>query len=173
MNKEKLMIKVRLLLVMAIITSTLSACATLQEISLNGPARMTTDFFNDLQKSDRLAAYSLLGKGLTQTVSFNQFDELIASMEAQWGRIGNYETVLMPFHKRSGEDDFIPLGVAKEEIKRYTFEVQFGNAEINCDLTLARKDGQYKIVWFSFWGSGVNSFTAIQENSNKLFSNPS
>lgn len=167
------MVKIKLLMVMLFITGTLSACTTLQERFSKEPGHITTDFFNDLEKSDRLAAYNLFGKGLSQTLSFNQFDELIASMENQWGKIEDSETVLLPFHQRLGEDDFIPLGVPKEKIKRYTFEVQFRNAVIDCDLTLAQKDGQYKIVWISFWGSDVHLTPAIQEKFEKLSPKPS
>jgi len=172
MNKNELMIKFRLFTAMIIIAVTLSACATLQERFSNEPGRITTEFFNDLQKSDRQAAYNLFGKGLSETLSFNQFDELIASMETQWGKIQDSETVLLPFHQRLGEDDFIPLGVPKEKIKRFTFEVQFRNAIIDCDLTLAQKDGQYKIVWISFWGSDINLAPAIQEKFKSLSYKP-
>jgi hypothetical protein len=167
---KEFMGKVRALAAMIIIASIFSGCTTLKGVFSNDSGRIAQEFFNDLQKSDRQAAYNLLAKGLSQKISFNQFDELMVSMEGQWGRIVDTETALMPFHNRLGERNFIPLGVPEEKIRRYTFDVKFDNAELNCDLTLVPQEDQYKIVWISFWGSNTYLTPAIREKLDKLFS---
>ena len=78
----------------------------------------------------------------------------------------------MPFHERIGERNFIPLGISEEQIKRYIFEVQFNQAQINCDLTLVPDGNEYKIVWISFWGSGVYMTPDITDKIQELFSKP-
>ena len=56
-----------------------------------------------------------------RAVSFDQFDEFMQSVREQWGRIESEETALMPFHKRQGEGDFIPLNVARRANKTLYF----------------------------------------------------
>ena len=148
---------------MVVMACGLSACATLQERFSPDSDRITSEFFDDLQKIDRQAAYGLFAKGLSQTITFGQFDELMASMENQWGRIAGFETALMPFHQRTGERDFIPFGVPNENIKRYIYEVKYDRGSVNCDLTLVPQEGQYKIAWISFWGSSVGLTPAMRE----------
>ena len=160
------MSKIRLLVAMFVMACALSACATLQKKSSNDPDRIAQDFLYDLQKSDRQAAYGLFAKGLSQTISFDQFDDLISSMEKPWGRMVDYDTALLPFHQRSGESNFIPFGIPKEKIKRYTYEIQYFQKNIYCDLTLAPQEGQYKIIWISFWGSSVDLTPTTNNPSN-------
>ena len=162
------MIKLRLLVVVMMMASALSACTTLQGGFSHDSDRVAQEFFNNLQKSDTQAAYDLFAKGLSQTVSSGQFDELITSMKDQWGGIVDEQTAVLPFHKRVGEVNFIPLGVSGEQIKRYVFEVSFDRATINCDLTLVLEEDQYKIVWVSFWGSSVYLTPEIQEKLENL-----
>ena len=129
-------------------------------------------FFDDLQKSNNQGAYSLFGKGLSQRVSFDQFDQFMQTIREQWGRIETDETALMPFHRRAGEENFIPLNVAPQQIKRYIFDVKFENAEMNFDLTLAPEGDGYKIVWFSIWGSSIYINAQNPGKDRELFSNP-
>ena len=63
-------------------------------------------FFDDLQKSDNQGAYSLLGKGLSQRISFDQFDQFMQTIRGQWGRLITDDTELLPFHRRVGEAEF-------------------------------------------------------------------
>ena len=167
------MFKLRLLAVLVTMTIFLSACATVQERLSPDSDIVVQEFFSDLQKSDHHGAYDLFAKGLSQAVSYDQFDGLISSMRDQWGSLVDEQTVVLPFHKREGEGNFIPLGVAEENIKRYVYELTFDHATINCDLTLVLKDDQYKIVWISFWGSNVYLTPAIQEKLEAFFSQPS
>jgi len=78
----------------------------------------------------------------------------------------------LPFHRRAGENNFIPLNVTPQQVKRYTFDVKFEDAEMNFDLTLAPEGGTYKIIWFSIWGSSIYMKPQIQEKIEQLFSNP-
>jgi hypothetical protein len=129
-------------------------------------------FFDDLRRSDNQGAYGLLAKGLSQRVSFDQFDQFMQTIRGQWGRIETDETALMPFHRRVGEAEFIPLNVTPQQIKRYIFDVKFENAEMNFDLTLAPEGGSYKIIWFSVWGSSIYMNHNVQEKIEHLFSGP-
>ncbi len=165
--------KIKLLIASIIILGALSACATIQKGSSSDTDRIAQTFFNDLQKLDRQAAYGLFAKGLSQRISFEQFDQLMKTMESRWGKIVEEEAVELPFHKRPGENDFIPFGVTEEQIKRYVFEVKYNNAEMNCALTIVPQEGQYKIVWISFWGSNVYLTPDIREKLEKLFSRSS
>jgi len=149
-----------------------SSCATLKEKFPLGVDQTAQSFFDDLQKSDNKGAYSLFAKGLSQAVSFDQFDEFMQSIREQWGRIESEDTALMPFHKRQGESNFIPLHVAPEQIKRYIFDVKFENAEMNFDLTLAPEGDGYKIIWFSIWGSNNYLTPKIREKIETLFAKP-
>ncbi len=115
---------------------------------------------------------ALFAKGLSQRVSFDQFDQFMQTIRGQWGRLVTDETALLPFHRRIGEQDFIPLNVPPEKIKRYVFDVKFENAEMNFDLTLAPEGETYKIVWFSIWGSSIYMTPKVQEKIEELFSNP-
>ncbi len=150
----------------------LSGCVTMKEKFPLDVDRTAQSFFDDLQKSDHSGAYSLLGKGLSQRISFDQFDQFMQTLREHWGRLVSDDTEVMPFHRRSGEDNFIPLGLTPQQIKRYVFDVKFENAEMNFDLTLAPEGGIYKIVWFSVWGSSIYMTPKIQEKIEQLFSKP-
>jgi hypothetical protein len=166
MNKRFLMIAAGMMIIF-------SGCAT---VKANMPTldvdRTAQAFFDDLQKSDNTAAYGLLAKGLSQRISFDQFDGFMQTLREQWGRVETDETAVMPFHRRIGEENFIPLGVQPQQIKRYIFDVKFESAEMNFDLTLAPEGDSYKIVWFSIWGSSIYMTPKIQEKIEGLFSNP-
>ena len=149
-----------------------SGCATLKEKMPLDVDQTAQAFFDDLQKTDNQGAYSLFAKGLSQRVSFDQFDEFMQTIREQWGRIETDDTALMPFHRRVGEANFIPLDVTPQQIKRYIFDVKFENAEMNFDLTLAPEGGAYKIVWFSIWGSSIYMNSKVQEKIEELFSTP-
>ncbi len=164
--------KIKILVVLTGVLCALSGCATLREKIYSDADKTALGFFNDLQRSDRQAAYDLFGKGLSQTVSYEQFDQLIGTFQKQWGRIESYNTALMPFHKREGEDNFIPLNTPEDKIKRYIFDVKLENAEVNCDLTLVPDGDEYKIVWFSFWGSNIYMTPEIDKKIEGLFSKP-
>lgn len=129
-------------------------------------------FFDDLQKSDNQDAYDLLAKGLSQRISFDQFDQFMQTIKEQWGRIISDDTELLPFHRRVGEENFIPLHIPPQQIKRYVFDVKFDDADMNFDLTLAPEDGRYKIIWFSVWGSSIYMTPKVQQKIEELFSNP-
>ena len=164
--------RIKLLLITTGMVFIFSSCATLKEKFPLGVEQTAQSFFDDLQKSNNRGAYSLFAKGLSQAVSFDQFDEFMQSIREQWGRIESEETALMPFHKREGENDFIPLNVAPKQIKRYIFDVKFENAEMNFDLTLAPEGNEYKIVWFSIWGSNNYLTPKIRAKIETLFSKP-
>jgi hypothetical protein len=144
----------------------------MMEKSPKGSDQTAQAFFDDLQRSDNQSAYGLLAKGLSQRVSFDQFDQFMQIIRGQWGRIETDETALMPFHRRVGEAEFIPLKVTPQQIKRYIFDVKFVNAEMNFDLTLAPEKDGYKIIWFSIWGSSIYMTPKIQEKIQHLFSSP-
>jgi hypothetical protein len=164
--------KTKWLIFMAGIIFVFSGCATLNEKVPLDVDHTAQAFFDDLQRSDNQGAYSLLAKGLSQRVSFDQFDQFMQTIRGQWGRIETDDTALMPFHRRVGEANFIPLNVAPQQIKRYVFDVKFENAEMNFDLTLAPQGDSYKIVWFSVWGSSIYMTPKVREKIEKLFSNP-
>ena len=149
-----------------------SGCATMKEKFPLGVDQTAQAFFDDLQKSDNQGAYSLLGNGLSQRISFDQFDQFMHTIRGQWGRLVTDETELLPFHRRVGEQDFIPLDVIPQQLKRYVFDVKFENAEMNFDLTLAPQGNSYKIVWFSVWGSSIYMTPKVREKIDRLFSNP-
>ncbi len=164
--------KIKLLMIATGIVFVFSGCATLKDQLPSGADGTAQAFFDRLQRSDDRGAYSLLAKGISQSVTFDQFDSFMQTIREQWGRIGSEETVLMPFHKRQGESNFIPLNVAADQIKRYIFDVKFENAEMNFDLTLAPEGDEYKIVWFSVWGSSIYLTPKIREKIETLFSKP-
>ena len=166
MNKAKFLIFITAMVCL------LSSCATMMEKSPKGSDQTAQAFFDDLQRSDNQSAYGLLAKGLSQRVSFDQFDQFMQIIRGQWGRIETDETALMPFHRRVGEAEFIPLKVTPQQIKRYIFDVKFVNAEMNFDLTLAPEKDGYKIIWFSIWGSSIYMTPKIQEKIQHLFSSP-
>ncbi|MDE2027700.1 MAG: hypothetical protein KGK03_09035 [Candidatus Omnitrophica bacterium] len=149
-----------------------SGCETLKSSLPMDSDRTAQAFFNDLQRSDHEAAYDLFGKGLSQRISFDQFDQFMKTIREHWGRIESDQTENLPFHQRAGEEDFIPLHVTPEQVRRYTYDVKFEDAEMNFDLTLAPSDGTYKIVWFSIWGSSIYMTPKIQEKIEELFAKP-
>ncbi len=163
--------KSRFLIFMAAMACLFSGCATMKEKLPLDVDRTAQAFFDDLQKSDNQGAYSLFAKGLSQRVSFDQFDQFMQTIRGQWGRLVTDDTALMPFHRRVGEQNFIPLNVTSQQIKRYVFDVKFENAEMNFDLTLAPEGGSYKIIWFSVWGSSIYMTPKVQEKIGQLFSN--
>ncbi|MBF0571816.1 MAG: hypothetical protein HQL12_08065 [Candidatus Omnitrophica bacterium] len=164
--------KLKWVMMMAGIAFVISGCATIKEKFPLDVDRTAQSFFNDLQKSDNRGAYSLFGKGLSQRVSFDQFDQFMKTIREQWGRIETDDTALLPFHQRMGEADFIPLNVAPQQIKRYVFDVKFQNAEMNFDLTLAPEGDSYKIIWFSVWGSSIYMTPQVRAKIEELFSKP-
>jgi hypothetical protein len=167
------MSKIKWTILTTAIVFVFAGCATLKDkLPPLDVDRTAQAFFDDLQKSDNQGAYSLFAKGLSQRVSFDQFDEFMKTIRGEWGRVETDETALLPFHQRAGEQDFIPLGVTPQQIKRYVFDVKFENAEMNFDLTLAPEGGAYKIVWFSIWGSSIYMKPKIQEKIEQLFSKP-
>jgi hypothetical protein len=151
-----------------------SGCASFGEkMSSSHSADQTAQlFFTDLQRSKRHDAYDLFAKGLSNTISFAQFDELLDTLQDHWGRLEDNQTAVMPFHKRLGESDFIPLNTSEESIKRYVYDLKFENAQVNCDLTLVPVGGEYKIVWLSFWGSSIYMTPEINSKMQEIFSKP-
>ena len=147
-----------------------SSCATIKEKMPLDVDQSAQAFFDDLQKSDNHAAYGLLAKGISQRISFEQFDQFMQTIREQWGRLVTDETEVLPFHRRVGEENFIPMDVTPQQIKRYVFDVKFDNADMNFDLTLAPQNGAYKIVWFSVWGSSIYMTKQVQEKIEELFS---
>jgi hypothetical protein len=164
--------KIRILSTMIVMMTIFTGCATLKEKFPLDVDQTAQAFFDDLQKSDNQGAYNFLGKGLSQRISFDQFDQFMQTLREQWGRIETDDTALLPFHRRVGESDFIPLNLVPRQIKRYVFDVKFENAEMNFDLTLAPEGDSYKIVWFSVWGSSIYMTPQVQEKIEKLFSKP-
>ena len=164
--------KVKGIIMMAGAIFIFSGCATIKEKFPLDVDQTAQAFFDNLQKSDNQGAYNLLAKGLSQRISFDQFDQFMQTIRGQWGRLITDDTALMPFHRREGEANFIPLNVPPQQIKRYVFDVKFENAEMNFDLTLAPQGDSYKIVWFSIWGSSIYMTPQIQEKIGRLFSNP-
>ena len=164
--------KILMFIILTSMVCSFSSCATMKGNVPVDPDQITQAFFNDLQKSDYEGAYSLLGKGLCQRMSYDQFDQFMQTTREQWGRIISEDTVVMPFHRRAGENNFIPLHLTPQQIKRYVFDVKFDNAEMNYDLTLAPQEGGYKIVWFSIWGSSIYMTPKVQEKIEQLFSSP-
>jgi len=150
-----------------------SGCSTLKDKIYSDADQTALAFLNNLEKSDRQAAYHLFAKGLSQTVSFDQFDGLMDTFQKHWGRIESYQTAVLPFHKREGESNFIPLNTSLDNIKRYVFDVQFENSKMNCDMTLVFDGSDYKIVWFSFWGSNIYMSSEITNKIQDLFSKAS
>ena len=158
--------------VVAVMTLALCGCATMgRDVPLNAD-QTAQAFFDRLQRSDYQGAYSFLGKGLSQRIAYDQFEEFMSTLRSEWGRIVTEETETMPFHKRPGESEFIPLHAAPQQVKRYIFEVKYDNADMNFDVTIAPEGDTPKIVWFSIWGSSIYLTKHIQEQMEKLFSNP-
>ncbi len=164
--------KIKFLISITAMVCFFSSCATMKEKFPLDVDQTAQAFFDDLQRSDNEGAYSLLGKGLSQRISFDQFDGFMQTIRGQWGRLVSDDTALMPFHRRVGEENFIPLNVTPQQIKRYIFDVKFDNAEMNFDLTLAPQGDRYKIVWFSIWGSSIYMTPKVQEKIEQLFSTP-
>ncbi len=145
-------------------------CASLKEKVPLNIDQTAQAFFDDLQRSNNTGAYGLFGKGLSQRVSFEQFDQFMQTLRQKWGRIESDDTEVLPFHRRAGEDEFIPLNVTQQQVKRYTFNVKYEDAQMNFDMTLAPEGGVNKIVWFSIWGSSIYMTPDVQEKIQKLFS---
>jgi hypothetical protein len=165
--------KIKYVTMMAGVIFVFSGCATMKDkLPPLDVDRTAQAFFDDLQRSNNQGAYGLLAKGISQRISFDQFDQFMQTIREQWGRIESDDTALMPFHRRAGEEGFIPLNVLPQQIKRYIFDVKFEDAEMNFDLTLAPEGDGYKIVWFSIWGSSIYMKPQIQEKIEQLFSNP-
>jgi hypothetical protein len=164
--------KAKWIIMMTGVIFVFSGCATMRDKLPLDVDRTAQAFFDDLQKSDNQGAYNLLAQGLSQRISFDQFEQFMQTIREQWGRLETDDTELLPFHRRVGEENFIPLHVPPEKIKRYTFDVKFEDAEMNFDLTLAPEGNSYKIVWFSVWGSSIYMTSKVQEKIEQLFSNP-
>ena len=164
--------KIKLIITITAMVCLFSSCATLKGKFPLDVDQTAQAFFDHLQRSDNEGAYGLLGKGLAQRISYDQFDQFMQTIRGQWGRILTDDTALMPFHRRVGEENFIPLHVPPDKVKRYIFDVKFDNAEMNFDLTLAPEGGAYKIVWFSIWGSSIYMTAKVQEKIESLFTNP-
>ena len=148
-----------------------AGCASVKGVLPEGGAdEKAQAFFNALERDKREDAHGLFAKGLSQAVSYNQFDGFIDSIRKEWGRIESEETVLLPFHARPGEVNFIPLKADEKLIKRYTYEVTFEHAKVDFDLTLYPQEGQYKIIWMSVWGSTIYFSPEIREKIEGLFS---
>jgi hypothetical protein len=163
--------KVKCAIMAAGIIFSFSGCATIKDSFPHLDVDHTAQaFFDNLQKSDNQGAYSLFAKGLSQRISFDQFDQFMQTIREQWGRLETDDTAVMPFHQREGENNFIPLDVAPQQIKRYIFDVKFEDAEMNFDLTLAPEGDSYKIIWFSIWGSSIYMTPQVQEKIEQLFS---
>lgn len=129
----------------------LVGCASMGQLAKMGPDEVAQAFIDDLQAGKESKAYALLTKGQSQHTSFDDFKEVLLSLTEKMGKIQDNETALMPFHKPAYDGNFIPLRTAPGQVKRYTYILKFGNASINCDLTIVPEDEQYKIAWFSFW----------------------
>lgn len=166
------MLKTRSLMVIIGMILFFSGCATLRDKVPIDVDHTAQTFFDDLQRSNNQGAYVLLAKGLSQRVSYDQFDQFMKTIREQWGRLESDDTALMPFHHRVGEENFIPLNVTPQQIKRYVFDVKFENAEMNFDLTLAPEGGSYKIIWFSVWGSSIYLTPKVKEKIEQLFAGP-
>lgn len=143
-------------------------CATMSGALPSGADRITQEFFEALQQSDTQAARNLFSQQLSGRITQERFDQYVEAIEAHWGKIESTETAVLPFHDRSAEEAFLPSDTTS--VKKYTFEVKFQNASVYCDLTLAQEDEDYRIVWFSFWGSGNYSTPDIDQKAEELFS---
>jgi len=161
--------KIKSFIVMVAALCPLIGCASFSIVSQTSADQTAQEFFDDLKKTDEGGAYSLFSEQLAQKISSDQFAQFIESLESQWGKLQNDESVILPFHQRTGESDLIPPNVSKEEIKRYVFDVKFDNASVNCGLTLIPEGNQYKIAWFSFWGSDVYMKSDIRQKMDELF----
>jgi len=171
-HMSKLMLKRSLLVVMLSVLSVLGGCASVGTVLPSSADSTAQQFFNYLERSKRQEAYGLFAKGLSQTITFDQFDQFLETLEEHWGRIESEETAIMPFHQRLGERSFIPLNTEENQIKRYTFDVKFEHAQINCDMTLVNFGSEYKIIWFTFWGSSVYMTPEINDKIQELFAKP-
>ena len=167
---KNISVRINLAFVVIVALSVLSGCATMNTVLPTSADSTAQGFFADLQRSRKQEAYDLFAKGLSQTITFDQFDQFLETLEEHWGRIESEETAVMPFHKREGEQNFIPLNTEENQIKRYTFDVKFEHAEINCDMTLVNFGSEYKIVWFAFWGSSLYMTPEINDKIQELFS---
>ncbi len=131
--------------------------------------RVSQTFFDALHRSQNQESYILFSKELAEKISFDQFEQLMGTMKEQWGWLESSETVTMPFHTRAGESGFIPEDIPAQEIQRYVFELQYDRATVNCGLTLIPENQEYKIAWFSFWGSDSAMTPELREKIGELF----
>lgn len=156
--------------VLVTLAALFAGCATTQggQAPL-GPEETADAFFTHVIRSKPEKAYSLLAKGISQSIDFYQFERFMEGLQDEWGRMESAQTVMMPFHKRPGEENFIPLRVEPEQIERYIYEVTFERATMNFDITVAPQDGTPKIIWFSLWGSGLYLTPNVQDLLDRLF----
>ena len=147
----------------------LVGCATSPSGSRMDADHSARMFFEDLRNSHEQEAYELFSDELSLRISFDQFQQLIETLESRWGKPQSEETVVMPFHVRSGESELLPSNISGEQIKRYVFEVKFDNATVNCGMTIVSLEDQYRIAWFSFWGSDIYMTSEIREKIKELF----
>ena len=94
--------RIKLLLITTGMVFIFSSCATLKEKFPLGVEQTAQSFFDDLQKSNNRGAYSLFAKGLSQAVSFDQFDEFMQSIREQWGESSLKKRPLCRFIKDKG-----------------------------------------------------------------------
>ncbi len=154
---------------MVVFSLFMTGCATMAGRSPVTADQVAQKFFDDVRNSKERDAYELFTQELSQRISLDQFEELIAAFESEWGKIESEETAVMPFHRRAGEPDAVLANVTPEEIRRYIYEVTFENSTVNCDLTLIPEGGRYKIAWMTFWGSNASMTPEIRDKIEGLF----
>ncbi len=127
------------------------------------------DFWETFRKSDANTAYGFFSEQLITQVPLEKLTQFIQSLENEWGKLESAESVIMPFHTRPGEKDFIPPNVSNEEVKRYVYDLKFEHASVNGALSLIPQGDQYKITWFSFWGSDSTLTPELRHQMDDLF----
>ena len=155
-------------IVLAGILSTWIGCTTFSP-GLMDADRTADAFFADWQRTQAREAYDIFSLELTKKISFGHFEQFLENLGNQWGRLEEYETVSMPFHIRAGESDFIPENIPTEDVKRYTYELKFDHAAIDCALTLIRENDTYQIAWFSLWGSDNYMTPEMRDKIDELW----
>ena len=92
--------KVKLVMSMTVMVFIFMGCATIKDkLPPLDVDRTAQAFFDDLQRSDNAGAYGLFARGLSQRVSFDQFDEFMKTIRDQWGRIESDDTASCLFIK--------------------------------------------------------------------------
>ena len=129
-------------------------------------------FLEGLQGAKAESAYSLLSAGLKQMVDPNRFKEFAQSIEHQFGSLQSNESSLMPFHQRTGESDFVAQDMPKNQVKRFTYDVKFDHGAPNFDITVILEEDEYKVAWFSFWGTQAVENPQFQQKMERLFEKP-